>query len=214
MQDYIVKEEIDGYRKFETIDFSCVTKSEKQKIIQSAKENQESWDEISSKIENEVEALVELKKISYPNIESKFVEKWLQEAKEENEDYYRWQLDYVKQKVQQHESIKRTRKEIDPIKKILIELENIIGNECYNGNIQNYSSWGEMESEGRSFRYPVKFYNGKDEYKKWNISADIPSEELITGYYPFGANELNIYRALHKVLKHLEKSHGLKLPKT
>jgi len=142
------------------------------------------------------------------------LEQWKKEAEEENEGYFRVQLEEIEKKVRQHQSIKNNRKEIDPIKQLLIELEDIVGNECYNGNIQNYSSWGDLESEGRSFRYPVKFFNGKEENKKENVTKDISSEELITGYYPFGANELGIYRALHKVLKHLEKNYGFKLPKT
>jgi hypothetical protein len=214
MQEYSVKEEIDGYRQFQSIDFSGVSEKQKEQIVESAKETYEGWDEIASGVEDEIEALNELKEYEPPNIASELINQWKKEAEEENEGYFRLQLEEVQKKSRQHESIRNTRKEIDPVKQLLIELEDIVGNECYNGNIQNYGSWGELESEGRSFRYPVKFFDGKEEHKKWNVTKDIPSEELITGYYPFGANELNIYRALHKVLKHLEKNYGFKLPKT
>ncbi|USF86383.1 hypothetical protein [Candidatus Endoriftia persephonae] len=214
MREYSVKEEIDGYRQFQSIDFTGITEKQKEQIIESAQEMYEGWDEVASEIEDEIEALKELKEYEHPNIAKELLNQWRKEAEEENERYFRLQLEEIEKRVRQHESIKNTRREIDPLKQILIELEDIVGNECYNGNIQNYSSWGELESEGRSFRYPVKFFDGKKEHKKWNVTKDIPSEELITGYYPFGANELNIYRALHKVLKHLEKNYGFKLPKT
>lgn len=214
MREYSVKEEIDGYRKYQSIDFSGVSENQKKQIIEAAKETYEGWDEIATEIEDEIEALKELLEYDPSNIPIESLEQWKKEAEEEIEGYFRGQLEAVEKKARQHESIKNTRKEIDPIKQLLIELEDIVGNECYNSNIQNYSSWGELESEGRSFRYPVKFFNGKEETKKWNVTKDIPSEELITGYYPFGANELSIYRALHKVLKHLERNYGFKLPKT
>lgn len=214
MQEYTVKKEVDGYRKYLSIDFSNITDQQKQIIIEEAKETYEGWDEITSEIEEEIEALTKLKEISHPRIENEILEEWMNAAAEENENYFRGQLEYIKRKIRQHESIERTRKEIEPIKRLLIELEDIVGNECYNDHIQNHNSWGELESEGRSFRYPVIFFNGKQEYKKRNVTEDIPSEELITGYYPFGANELNIYRALHKILKHLEMNYHFKLPKT
>ncbi|WP_124552186.1 hypothetical protein [Methylophilus methylotrophus] len=88
-----------------------------------------------------------------------------QSKEQENEDYYAAQLEFLQNKVRKHASIIATRSQIDPIKALLIELEKIVGNECYNGNIQNYGSWGELESEGRKFRYPVKFYTGSREKK-------------------------------------------------
>ena len=93
-----------------------------------------------------------------------------------------------------------------------IEMENIVGNECYNKNIQNYESWGVLSFSGRSFRYPVQFRKDDAKYKTRSVNDTIPSEDLITGYYAFGANELGIYRALYKVLQHLEENHGLILP--
>lgn len=214
MQTYTVKEELDAYRNFVALDYSDVSDEEKELLIQEAKESSDSWEERFSLIQDELQAVIELKKLSNRNQESELFLQWLREAKTENENYFGGQLDYVQSKVSSYEAIQRTRAEIDPLKNILIDIENIIGSECYNGNIQNYGSWGELESEGRSFRYPVKFYDGENEYKRKTVPRDIPAEQLISGYYPFGANELNIYRALHKVLKYLEAEHGLKLPKT
>lgn len=214
MQTYTVKEELDAYRNFVALDYSGVSDEEKESLIQEAKESFDSWEERFSSIQDELEAIIELKELSSRNQGSELFRQWLLEAQAENENYFQGQLEYLQNKVSSYEAIQRTRAEIDPLKNILIDIENIIGSECYNGNIQNYGSWGELESEGRSFRYPVKFYDGENEYKRKTVPQDIPSEQLISGYYPFGANELNIYRALHKVLKYLEAEHGLKLPKT
>jgi len=214
MQGYTVKGELDAYRDFVALDYSGVSADEKESLIQGARESFDSWEGRLSSIKDELEAIAELKQLSSDNQGNALFEQWFLEAQSENESYFRGQLEYVQDKASRHKVVQRTRAEIDPLKDILIEIENIIGSECYNGNIQNYGSWGELESEGRSFRYPVKFYDGKNEYKRRTVPRDIPSEQLISGYYPFGANELNIYRALHKVLKYLEAEHGLKLPKT
>ncbi|MNF94364.1 hypothetical protein D3C84_770740 [compost metagenome] len=144
-------------------------------------------------------------------VSKEIVDEWKEQAKADNEGYYAGQLEYLERKSKKHASVLATRQQIDPIKELLTELEKIVGNECYNGNIQNYGSWGELESEGRQFRYPVKFYTDNDVQKRWTVSPDIPSEELITGYYAFGANELNIYRALYKVVLHLREKYGLKV---
>ncbi|MBU3020662.1 hypothetical protein [Aestuariibacter sp. A3R04] len=214
MQTYTVKEELDAYRNFEALDYSGISDEEKETLIQEAKESFESWEERFSSIQDELEAIVELKEFSSRNQGNDLYNQWVLEAQSENDNYFRGQLEYIQNKASSYDAIQRTRSEIDPLKNILIDIENIIGNECYNGNIQNYGSWGELESEGRSFRYPVKFYDGENGYKRRTVPRDIPAEQLISGYYPFGANELNIYRALHKVLKYLEAEHGLKLPKT
>lgn len=214
MQTYTVKEELDAYRNFVALDYSGVSDEEKESLIQEAKESFDSWEERVSTIQDELEAIIELKELSSGNQANELYSQWLLEAQSENENYFRGQLEYVQNNISKYEAIQRTRTEIEPLKNILIDIENIIGSECYNGNIQNYGSWGELESEGRSFRYPVKFYDGENEYKRRTVPRDIPAEQLISGYYPFGANELNIYRALHKVLKYLEAEHGLKLPKT
>lgn len=96
--------------------------------------------------------------------------------------------------------------------KLLAHLENIVGNQCFNGNIQNWGPNGIFEGEGREFRYPVTFVdkNG-NKIKRRTSGSDLSPEILINGYYAFGANELHIAKALDEVLKYLEREHGLKL---
>ncbi|AZT83661.1 hypothetical protein EHN06_08980 [Marinobacter sp. NP-4(2019)] len=210
MQRYCISEEKEGYNKLQSIDFGDL-ENLKDEFIKSALESFEHWTEIFDSVESELSAYREFLAFSADGVAHEVIEEWKAEAKEKYEDYYAGQLEFLENKSQKHASIIATRQQIDPIKSLLIELEQIVGNECYNGNIQNYGSWGELESEGRQFRYPVKFYSGSEERKRRTVSPDIPSEELITGYYAFGANELNIYRALFKVVSHLREKYDLKV---
>ncbi|MDR6496391.1 hypothetical protein J2797_006318 [Paraburkholderia terricola] len=99
-------------------------------------------------------------------------------------------------------------------KELLIQLESLIGNECYNANIQNYGPGGTRQADGRSFRYPITFREPDGTKIKVNATA-IPTEmhdvTLATGYYAFGANQLDIIGALNRVLEHLENHYGLSL---
>lgn len=99
-------------------------------------------------------------------------------------------------------------------KRLLIELENIVGNEFYNGNIQNWAPGGVFEGEGRALRYPVTL-RGKDgkTIKMRHVDPALPAETVITGMYRLGANELSIMRALDLITTHLERNYGLDLGK-
>jgi hypothetical protein len=106
---------------------------------------------------------------------------------------------------------RRPTKEIDMDenrKRLLIELEDIIGHEFYNAKIQNWGPGGVFEGEGRALRYPVIFRdkNGNT-IKTKHVDAALPAETVITGMYKFGQNELSIMRALDLVLTHLERKY-------
>lgn len=96
-------------------------------------------------------------------------------------------------------------------KKILSEMEAIIGNSCYNGNIQNWGAGGEWLGEGREFRYPIIFL-GKDlkKEKNWHSDPSMLIQKMRTGYYAFGANRLYIIQALEKILDDLEGKYQFK----
>ena len=74
MQSFTVKEEIESYRHFESIDLSAVSESMKQMIISGAKENFDTWEEIASSVEDEVEAIEELRNVVYPNIDKEIID--------------------------------------------------------------------------------------------------------------------------------------------
>jgi hypothetical protein len=210
MQTHCISEEKEGYTRLQCLDFGDLANL-KGELIESAREAFAAWNEVCDSVESELSAYRELRSFSAEGLSQEVIDEWKTQARKGYEGYYAGQLELLENKVRKHVSILATRQQIDPIKTLLIELEKIVGNECYNGNIQNYGSWGELASEGRPFRYPVKFYTDSGESKKWTVSPDIPSEELITGYYAFGANELNIYRALFKVVSHLREKYGLKV---
>lgn len=113
------------------------------------------------------------------------------------------------------ESLKKVSKKSEEenilkLKILLVELEDIVGNECYNSNIQNYSSGGILESEGRKYRYPVTLGENSQAKKRLMPTDDFGT--LMTGHYKFGANNLNIFTALSKIVKHLELNYDFKIP--
>ena len=85
---------------------------------------------------------------------------------------------------------------------LLLSLENLIGNECYNPNIRN-GVW----PEGREFRYPMTFIGPDGKRTKWPNTTS--GEIVMTGYYAFGANQLRIIQGLDRVLHFLEEKHHL-----
>lgn len=95
---------------------------------------------------------------------------------------------------------------------LLARLEQIVGSNCYNGNIQNYGPGGSFEGQGRDFRYPLTVVNAEGEKrKKRSPATDESPEALSTGYYSFGANRLHIIKGLNEVLDYLEEHVDLKL---
>jgi hypothetical protein len=95
---------------------------------------------------------------------------------------------------------------------LLARLEQLVGDECYNGNIQNWGPGGVFEGEGRNFRYPITFRDATgSKVKRWSPDNTIPDQMFKGGYYAFGANELHIISALERVLTHLEAHYGLKI---
>src|SRR5574341_1984646 len=96
-------------------------------------------------------------------------------------------------------------------RKLLITFESVVGESCYNGNIQNYGPGGEWDGEGRSFRYPITFI-GADRrgIKRWYTDdLNVPDAVLLNGHYKFGANELHIMYALNQILDMLEEVTGM-----
>lgn len=97
-------------------------------------------------------------------------------------------------------------------RQLLVQLESILGNECYNASIQNYGPGGVREAAGRNFRYPVTLRAADGSTKKIRTPM-VPStatDEMVRGaYYAFGANQLDVMSALEKVIGHLERHHGL-----
>lgn len=97
-------------------------------------------------------------------------------------------------------------------KRLLIQLEEIVGNEFYNANIQNWGPGGVFEGEGRALRYPLVLRDREGKtIKTKHVDAALPAETIITGSYKLGANELSIMKALDRIVGYLERNYGLEL---
>ena len=98
--------------------------------------------------------------------------------------------------------------------KVISDLENIIGSECYNPN--SYDGW--TYEQGKEFRYPVNIRDKKGDYVKIRSSIigtpllgkdDLTAEAIHNMCYRFGSNEMNIGLGLINVLEYLEQRYGL-----
>ena len=89
---------------------------------------------------------------------------------------------------------------------LICELEQIIGNQCYNPNSLN----GYTLEEGLEFRYPVWYENkeGDDTKTSYKI-REIDKSKIGTSRYKFGSNHLYIGEAIVNALEHLERKYGL-----
>lgn len=96
-------------------------------------------------------------------------------------------------------------------KRLLIKMEKIIGSSCFNGNIQNWGPNGQWLGEGRAFRYPLRLNKLGS---KRVVGSDISMEDLMTGRYAFGANQLHIMRALDEIIDMLQNDYGMKMDET
>lgn len=104
----------------------------------------------------------------------------------------------------------KSTKEVDLLKDLIINMEERIGGECYNSNIQNYGSWGVWEGTGREFKYPFNFYDmNKNKIKKKYMNSDMTPEEIKSAYYAFGANQLHIGRAIINLIDYIERRYEI-----
>lgn len=209
MQQHVIDSESEAYHALQALDFGQAL-SFKQAILDEASQYNETWEDRFNAVHAEVEAFAELAALSPDDVPTDLVAEMKQKAVAEH-DWYSAQLEEVQQGIEGYRYVQRTRAKVGPIRDILVRMESIIGSECYNANIQNYSAWGVWEGEGRSFRYPVTYIrDGQEEKRKARVD-DLRPEALITGHYKFGANELSIYRALARIVDMLEADYGLKI---
>lgn len=210
MQNYYIESETTGYAAFLEIEFGSALPF-KDQIIEWANEFNETWEERASFIADEVDAFIDLRERS-EDVPADVLDELKRKAAAENE-YFSSQRDEVERGIQQFRYVRDTRAKVVPIRDLLTRMEDIIASECYNGNIQNYGPGGLWEGEGRSFRYPTTFLCGDEKVKRRGRSDDLKPEELLTGAYKFGANELSIFRALVKIVDMLESDYNLKVPR-
>jgi hypothetical protein len=210
MQEYYIESGTKGYLAIADMDFGDALPF-KDQIIAWASEFNDEWEDRANFIEDQIDGFASLQ--DRPDDVPEEVFEDLKRKAAAEDDYFSWQRDEVQGGIAHFRYVRDTRAKIGPMRDLLVRMEAIIGDECYNANIQNYSSWGVWEGEGRSFRYPITVVRNGVSGKHWGRLQDLQPEELVTGHYKFGANELSIYRALVKVIDMLEKEYGLKVPK-
>ena len=186
----------------------------KEFLLREAEQFSESWDERVCFVADEVGAFTEMLALDMSDVQPEALAEIMKAAEAES-DWFSGQLDDVKKRLRVHRQMRDVSAKLEPMRELLTRMEKIVGNSCYNANIQNYLGGGILDSTGRKFRYPVSFKlpDGTKE-KRWDKQDGIASEILITGHYKVGANELNIYRALIEIVDMLEADYGLKMPKT
>ncbi|WP_457811896.1 hypothetical protein [Sinorhizobium meliloti] len=204
-----VDTEVEAYIALQKIDFGAAARVRKN-ILDGAAEAADSWEDRMSIVESEIEAFQELQS-GFEGIPDELVEKLKAEAAHEHDNEYGSQRDHVVNGVNAYRYVEELKARIGPVQHLLIKMERIIGDECYNGKIQNYGPGGVWEGEGRSFRYPVKFLDGEETTKHWTVPGNITPDVLMTGRYQFGSNELSIFRALAKIVEMIESDYGVRL---
>lgn len=97
-------------------------------------------------------------------------------------------------------------------KRLLAELEQIIGDSTYHSKIQNWGPGGVFLGEGRRYRYPVTVVGADGEKSKsWSPLNHRSDAELKGAHYAFGANNMHIGMALIEAIDLLERKYGLDL---
>lgn len=90
---------------------------------------------------------------------------------------------------------------------LLIEMEQIIGGRVWGDHTQNGTDGWD---KGRYYRYPLHFLiPGDQKYKV--VPSGLSDDLLMTGYYIFGQNHLQIFLRLSEILDRLEEKYGLQV---
>lgn len=97
-------------------------------------------------------------------------------------------------------------------RRLIAELEYLIGHECYNPN--SYDGWNDIE--GCSFRYPITVLFNKTDYVKikgnirdYSVYENLSDKTIKSMKYKFGSNELFIGRGIINILEYLEDKYNL-----
>jgi hypothetical protein len=210
MRKYFVDSESTAYIKLQNYDFGAAI-SVKKEIIDTVLQLNERWEDRLSVIDREIRAYQELQTMRLDGVPNERIQQMKEAAALDHPGAYADQRDYVVKHANDYLYVQNVRAKVGPSTPLLLKMERIIGNECYNGNIQNYGAGGVWEGEGRAFRYPVTFVRDGKDSKSPTVPSDIAPEVLMTGHYKFGANELCIFRALVKVIEMIEADYCVSL---
>jgi len=208
-RDLLIESEVRSYLDLQGVDFGPAL-SVKDLILRSAAEiwDPPGWSWRLNFVRTEIAKLRAMTLEDFPaNVVSE-----ARKMAEAEESGCHGQLEYVKRILHRYHDNQQTRAKVEPIRELLEKMEQIIGNNFYNDHIQNYESWGMLESTGRAYRYPVTFVlQDGTRLNRGDWHDDLTPEALITGHYKVGANEMNVYRALVAIVDLLQDEYGLQL---
>ncbi|WP_345974776.1 hypothetical protein [Sulfurimonas sp. HSL3-7] len=181
------------------------TKEENSFLVNCGYTQEEADEEIQALIDEEINAYNQLQTLQCDSVPDKIIEEYKNLADNVGNSYTE-QLEEVTQRL----SVYERNQKIDKLKQLFILLESTIGGQCYNGHIQNYGSWGQWLDEGREFKYPFYYYKNNEKQPKTHyLNNSMNANELYSAYYPFGANQLHISKAILKTIELIEKRYGL-----
>jgi hypothetical protein len=209
-----IAEEKGCYLRFQNYDFGDATPYKDQMARYAIEcDSWNSWENRLSYLEAEAEAFRELRRLKFKGVPGKIVASFVVEATERHPSSFTDRLDDVEHAATQYRYVREVRQTVSPIKRLLIEMEHMVGDRFYNPYTQNYGPGGVWEGEGRSYRYPLTTILNDEQKRKHRgtVHADVPDEELITGYYKVGTNELSIVRAMIDIVRLIECEYGVDL---
>mgnify|MGYP003143755807 CR=1 FL=1 len=208
-----VDEEIGSYIRFQSYDFAeAAPHRESIRKYAGDVDLWGSWEECWAVLEAEVDAHKGLKEVGGDDLAEGFIERCKAEAAAQYSESFVDQLAYVEAEISRVQNVGAIRARVGPVRHLVADIEQIIGGHCYNAKIQNYGPGGVWEGEGRSFRYPLTTIDAENEPRKcWKVPSDMPAEQLITGHYKVGSNELSVVRAVLDAIELIERRYGVDL---
>lgn len=169
-------------------------------------------EELEIEVAKEVEAYRALQHIQFDDVPAKVIAAFKKEAAMNCYGGFSIQLDAVESDVRSYRQTQEVLQTMERTKSLVIAMEQLIGKRCYSDSIRNYGRGGVLESEGRSFRYPITTISDDERAsKRKTVPATIAAKELISGYYKVGNNELSIIRSLIDIVRLIEREYGVDL---
>jgi hypothetical protein len=153
-QEDFVRDEATGYMAFHSIDFAGAAPV-KDTIIAEAMEFYPSWEERASHVADEIKAIAQIAATAPEDIPANVLEEMKQAVAAEG-DWFSVQRDSLRRAIDGYRYVRDIREKVGPIRDLLVRMEGIIGQECYNGNIQNYSSWASGKAKGAHSAIPLR----------------------------------------------------------
>lgn len=203
LQKVHIDSEIEGFERIERLDVDGVPKEVVDSIKECGLATHDGFRARADYIERDIAAYKSLRSYSDARIpEDRLLEIRRDAAKTYPQQYFSQQSRLEDRIALEIRNIS-TRSQVDPIKALLIELERLIGSECY---IDNPNSFDQ-------YRYPLKREVYEKTYTIKQVSESIPAEDLLGLYYLFGKNRLYIFSGLLKVVERLQERYSVHLSK-